>query len=140
MFKLFFLLFLLVPVVEIIVLIKISTIISLFYTLILIVGTAILGAKLLHNQGLVTLSKFKTNMKQGKLPAIEIIEGILLLIAGAFLLTPGFLTDISGFIVLISPARQKIAEYFLSHHLKIQEKKMASGIIIEGKIQKESQD
>ena len=134
MFKLLFILFLIVPLIEISILIQIGKVIGAGYTISLVIGTAVLGAALLREQGLSTLAKVQSSMDQGILPAIELVEGLILLVAGVMLLTPGFFTDIFGFIILIPFIRKRIAQIllknFLQTHIKVHE--TASGTIIEG--------
>ena len=109
-----FLLFLLVPLVEIYFLIKVGNVIGAVPTIALVVFTALLGAMLLRFQGLATLMRSRQVMAQGQLPALEMLEGVLLVFAGALLLTPGFVTDVIGFIFLVPPFRQAIIRWFLS--------------------------
>ena len=115
MFRLLFLLLLIVPAIEIALFIKVGGIIGVFWTLFTIVLTAALGAVLLRWQGLATLIRVQERLSQGQLPAIEMIEGIILLISGAFLLTPGFFTDALGFAVLVPAIRQLLARWLISH-------------------------
>jgi UPF0716 protein FxsA len=123
LFKILFILFLIVPLVEITILIEIGKVVGAAYTIMLVIGTAVLGAALLRQQGLSTL-----------LPATELIEGLMLLVAGALLLTPGFFTDIFGFLVLIPALRHHIAQTFLINFIqsRINTQKTDSGNIIEG--------
>ena len=109
-----FLLFLLVPLVEIYFLIKVGNLIGAIPTIALVVFTALLGAMLLRFQGLTTLTRSRHVLAQGQLPALEMLEGVLLLFAGALLLTPGFFTDAIGFAFLVPPLRQAVIRWFLS--------------------------
>ena len=109
-----FLLFLLVPLVEIYFLIKVGDVIGAIPTVALVVFTALLGAMLLRFQGFSTLQRTRISLAQGRLPALEMFEGVLLLFAGALLLTPGFVTDAIGFAFLIPPLRKIIIRWFLS--------------------------
>ncbi|MCK5877656.1 MAG: FxsA family protein [Candidatus Marithrix sp.] len=108
-FQFLLLLFITVPVLEIYLLITVGSTIGPLITVLLIIFTAILGTYLLRIQGLATLQKAQTSMGQGQLPAGALIEGIILLISGALLLTPGFVTDAVGFTCLIPPIRRGIA-------------------------------
>jgi UPF0716 protein FxsA len=92
-----------------------------------------LGAALLRQQGVSTLAKVQMSINQGNLPATEMIEGLMLLIAGALLLTPGFFTDVFGFLVLIPALRQRIAQRFLINFFQshIKTHQAASGNIID---------
>ncbi len=118
MFKILFILFLTIPLIEIMLLIEIGRVVGAVYTIALVIGTAALGAALLRNQGLATLAKVQLNMDQGNLPATELIEGLMLLIAGALLLTPGFFTDVFGFLVLIPALRRHIAQTCLANFMQ----------------------
>lgn len=120
MFRLLFILFLTIPLIEIAILIEIGKVVGAAYTIVLVVGTAVLGAALLREQGLSTLAKVQSNMQQGHLPATEMIEGLMLLISGALLLTPGFFTDVFGFLVLIPPLRRRVAQTFLANFIQTQ--------------------
>ena len=113
MFRLLFLLFLIIPVIEIYLLIQVGSMIGALNTVGLVVGTAILGAYLLKRQGLSTLARVQDTMARGEIPAIEMMEGIILLITGALLLTPGFFTDILGFLGLIPMIRRNFIIWLL---------------------------
>ncbi len=99
LFKILFLLFIFVPLIEIYLLIEIGAHIGAMPTIALIIFTAVLGVFLLRLQGLMTLAKVRHSMDQGELPAAALLEGLMLLIAAALLLTPGFFTvlkDLAG--------------------------------------------
>ena len=136
MFRILLILFLTVPLVEIAILIKIGKVIGAGYTIALVIGTAILGAALLRTQGISTLAKVQTNINRGQLPAIELIEGLILLISGVLLLTPGFFTDMLGFLALVPILRQRLAQTFLvnfiQNRINIKQTNTRTGNIIEG--------
>ena len=113
MFRILFVLFITIPIIEIYLLIQVGEQIGALPTVALVVLTAVLGVWLLRWQGLATLAQVQQSMAQGQLPAIPLIEGMFLLVAGALLLTPGFFTDAVGFILLIPPFRQAIARAML---------------------------
>ena len=94
-----------VPVIEIAVFIEIGGRIGVWSTVGLIVLTAVIGTALLRHQGLSTLARARTSLDQGKLPVRELLDGVCLLIAGALLLTPGFVTDAVGALLLVPPLR-----------------------------------
>ena len=106
--KILFLIFLLVPIIEIYFLIEIGEVIGAIPTVFLVVFTAVLGAQLLRFQGLSTLQRVQASMARGEMPAVELLEGVVMLVGGALLLTPGFFTDALGFICLIPPLRRKM--------------------------------
>ncbi len=99
-------LFIAMPIAEIAVLISVGGEIGLGSTLLLVIATAVLGAWLVRNQGFQTMQKLRTEMEQGRLPAMELAEGFAILVAGVLLLTPGFITDIIGFLCLTPPLRR----------------------------------
>lgn len=105
MFPVFALIFFLVPLIEIYILIQVGQVIGAGWTVLLVVLTAVIGVRLLRSQGLSTLSRAQRKMDGGEMPAQELMEGIALIIAGAFLLTPGFFTDAAGFLLLFPPSR-----------------------------------
>jgi UPF0716 protein FxsA len=109
-----FLLFLLVPMVEIYFLIKVGNAIGAISTIALVVFTALLGAMLLRFQGWMTLQRARASMEQGQLPASEMMEGVLLVFSGALLLTPGFVTDAIGFLLLVPPLRRALIQGVVS--------------------------
>lgn len=102
------LLFLVVPLVEIYVLIEVGQVIGALPTIGLCVLTAVLGGGLLRHQGLRTMLRAQENIARGQVPAIEMLEGIALAVGGALLLTPGFLTDVVGFLCLIPWTRRML--------------------------------
>jgi UPF0716 protein FxsA len=107
------LLFLVVPLVEIYLLIQAGGVIGALPTVGLVVLTAVVGAWLLRLQGLATLRRAKASLADGVLPETALVEGVLLLLAGALLLTPGFVTDALGFLLLVPPLRVAVSEYVL---------------------------
>ena len=109
-FPIFFVLFLVIPIIEIYFLIKVGEMIGAFPTIILVVLTAVIGAGLLRQQGLSTLARFQQNLSTGKIPAQEMVEGIMLAVGGALLMTPGFVTDTMGFLCLLPFSRKFIAK------------------------------
>lgn len=115
---LLFLVFLLVPLIEIGLFIEIGGYIGTIATVSLIVFTAVLGALLVQAQGLSTLARIRSQMERGMLPAVEMFEGAFLLVAGALLLTPGFFTDTIGFLLLLTPLRRAMIVKFLKGRIQ----------------------
>lgn len=105
---LLFLILLLVPVVEIYVLISVGSVIGAIPTIALVVCTALLGVMLLRFQGWTTLQRARLSMARGQVPAMEMMSGVVLLIAGILLLTPGFITDALGFLLLVPAVREAL--------------------------------
>lgn len=116
-FPIFAFLFLVVPVVEIYFLIEVGSVIGAPLTILLVVATAVIGAFLLRQQGMSTLARFQTSMASGSLPAKEMMEGVLLLLGGALLMTPGFFTDTIGFLCLIPITRQLMVNQIIKRSL-----------------------
>lgn len=112
-------LFILVPLVEIYILIEVGGLIGAVPTVSLVVFTAVLGALLLRHQGFVTLQRVQATLGRGELPAQEMLEGVALVIGGALLLTPGFVTDFFGFLCLIPPVRQWVIRRWLLRHVMV---------------------
>jgi UPF0716 protein FxsA len=113
-----FLIFIIVPVVEMYLLIKVGAVIGGLYTIGLVLLTALIGVSLLKRQGLSTFMTAQQKMQTGQMPVAEIAEGLMLAVAGALLLTPGFVTDAVGFILLTPMLRQHIAKQVLKSWLK----------------------
>jgi UPF0716 protein FxsA len=111
--KILFLLFIIMPIVEMTVLIKVGSVIGAPSTIGLVLLTAIIGASLLKRQGLSTLMRANQKMNAGELPAKEVAEGFLLAVGGALLLTPGFVTDAIGFSLLMPGIRGLMIEQLM---------------------------
>ena len=105
------LLFIAVPVVELVLLIEIGQRIGTLATIGLIMGTGIVGASLARQQGISTLARLRKDLDDGRLPAEPIVDGVLILIAAAVLITPGVLTDLVGFLCLVPACRQVLKRY-----------------------------
>ncbi len=108
MFFKLFLIFTLIPVIELALLIKVGTIIGTFNTVVLVIATALIGAFLVRMEGLNVIYRFQRNVLQGVFPGEEIFDGALILVAGAVLITPGLITDVLGFLLVFPPTRRVI--------------------------------
>jgi len=108
MFFRLFLIFAIVPVVELALLIKVGTLIGTLNTVVLVIGTAMVGSYLVRMEGLSVFYRFQQNMQEGVFPAEEILDGAMILVAGALLVTPGVLTDIVGFSLVFPISRMAI--------------------------------
>ncbi len=117
-FPLFLMLFIAFPIAEIALLIVVGEKIGLVLTLGIVIGTAVIGTTLLRAQGFGVLSRVNKSMNDGEMPLVPVMEGMFLLIAGAFLLTPGLITDAIGFILLVPPFRIAIARWIMGHMLR----------------------
>ncbi len=103
-----FLLFTLVPIAELAILIQIGGLIGLGPTLGLVIGTGAAGAWLARREGLRSWRAVQSELAQGRLPAEELVHGLLVLLAGVVLLTPGVLTDLLGLALLVRPLRRRL--------------------------------
>lgn len=103
-----FLAFLVLPIIEMYVLIRVGQWIGAVPTIAMVALTAVIGVALLRRQGLSTLLRGQRRLDAGELPAEEMLEGLVLAVGGALLLTPGFVTDAFGFACLVPPARRRI--------------------------------
>jgi UPF0716 protein FxsA len=111
-----FIAFVVVPIAEIALLISFGTAFGFWPTFALVVATAFLGSWLVSLQGRATLNQVRTQASSGKLPGAAIAHGAMILIAGAFLLTPGLMTDAVGFILLIPVVREAIRKWLINRY------------------------
>lgn len=100
--------FVLVPLLELALLIQVGRWIGLLPTVGLVFTTGVLGAALARREGLRTLSAFQRELSVGRLPGGALMDGLAILLGGAFLLTPGILTDLLGFLLLVPVSRRVI--------------------------------
>jgi len=117
MFLRLLILFISVPIIELFLLIEVGKKISWELTVLIIFITAIIGARLTKIQGSQTIRNVQSALRMGKIPHREVLDGLMILVAGAILLTPGFLTDFVGFCLLIPKLRSYLRE-FLKNFLK----------------------
>ncbi|MEQ8402365.1 MAG: FxsA family protein [Roseitalea porphyridii] len=99
---------LVIPLLEIAAFVVIGGQIGVFPTLALVVVTAIIGSILLRVQGFGLINRIQNEMNAGRVPARELVHGVMLLIAGVLLLTPGFVTDTAGFLLFVPPLRDAV--------------------------------
>ena len=105
MFFKLFLAFTLVPFIEIYLLIKIGAQVGAFNTILIVILTGLLGASLARLEGIKTMTKVRESLNRGELPAEEMLDAMLIFVAGVVLLTPGFITDLTGLALLVPQAR-----------------------------------
>jgi UPF0716 protein FxsA len=105
------LLFVVTPLVELAILVYLGSLIGVLNTILIVVATGIVGAFLAKNQGLATFSRIRSSIERGILPAEELLHGVLILVAGLLLLTPGLITDLAGFVMLIPQTRKAAANW-----------------------------
>jgi UPF0716 protein FxsA len=105
------LLFIVVPIAEIYVIIQVGQAIGALWTVLLLIADALIGARLLRWQGGRAWLNFQNALAAGRVPHREIMDGVLVVLGGAFLLTPGFLTDILGLVLLLPPSRAVVRRF-----------------------------
>lgn len=120
MFQLLFVLFIIIPIIEITVIMQVGALLGIWPTVAIVILSAWIGAKYVRQQGIATLQSVQGKMAQGEMPSGEIVTGLMLLVAGVLLVTPGFVTDILGLSLLIPSVRSAIAEY-VQKHLKVKQ-------------------
>lgn len=109
-----FILFVVLPIAEIMVLINVSTGIGTLNTFLIVIITAFFGAYFVRQQGFALFQQLQTKLSSGQAPSTEMAEGILLLIAGVLLITPGFITDGFGFLFTLPFSRAPIARFIMT--------------------------
>ena len=106
-----FILFIVMPFVEIALLIKLGHLLGFWRTIGIVVMTAIVGAYVLQAQGMATMQRVSQSMSSGEPPIKPVVDGFFMVISGAFLLTPGIVTDAIGLLLLVPPMRHAIARW-----------------------------
>lgn len=112
--RILFILFVLIPLVEIYLLIQVGSRIGVMATIATVVATAILGAALVRHEGLRTFTALQERLAHQELPGRELADGAMLLLAGALLVTPGFFTDGVGFLLALPWSRAMLRERLLA--------------------------
>ena len=115
MFFRLLLLFTLVPLIELALLVKLGQMTSVAMTIGIVILTGIIGAYLARREGIKAWRRLEKSIREGVSPADELIDALLILIAGAVLITPGLLTDLFGFGLLISPMRRWVRNKLSRH-------------------------
>lgn len=105
MFPLLLVLFVIVPIVEIFVIVQVGAAIGVWWTIGLLIADSVLGAMLMRSQGRAAWRRFNAAIAEARVPAREVLDGVLVIFGGALLLTPGFVTDIFGAALLLPPTR-----------------------------------
>jgi UPF0716 protein FxsA len=100
-----FLLFIVLPLAELYVIIQVGSAIGIGWTLALLLADSVLGTALLRSQGRSVWRRFNAALSEGRMPHREVIDGALVILGGAFLITPGFITDAFGVLLLLPPTR-----------------------------------
>src|SRR3954470_17929857 len=107
------LIFIVVPIAELYVILKVGDLIGIIPTLLLLVGDSLLGSWLLKSQGRTVWRRFQETMQAGRVPHREVFDGVLVICGGAFLITPGFLTDVVGVFLLLPPTRAVLRRWLI---------------------------
>lgn len=105
MFAVLALLFLVVPFVELFLLIQVGQAVGALPTILALVVVSVVGAWLVKREGMGVLRRAREQVQSGRVPGSELVDGVLILFAGALLVTPGFLTDVLGILLLVPPVR-----------------------------------
>ncbi len=105
------LLFVVVPLLELILLVQVGQVVGLPATILLVLATGLAGAALARREGLRTLTALQGELARGALPGQSLLDGLAVLVGGAFLLTPGILTDVAGFLLLLPPSRRWVQRW-----------------------------
>jgi len=113
-----FLAFTIIPIIEIYLLIEIGSMFGALTAVALVILTGFLGAFLARMQGLQTLYRIQESLREGRMPSGELLDALLIGIAGLVLLTPGFLTDSAGFLLLI-PATRNVIKNWLQRQIEL---------------------
>ena len=113
MFPLLFVLFILVPIAELYVIIQVGQEIGALWTIALLIADSILGAMLLRSQSRAAWRRFNEQLAAGRMPGKEIADGAMIIFGGALLITPGFLSDILGILLLLPPTRAVLRGWIL---------------------------
>ncbi len=116
--SLLLLLFIAVPLVEVAAFVQVGGLIGLWPTLALVVLTAILGSLCIRWQGFRLVARVRAQLQAGEVPVFEVVSGVCLVIAGVLLLTPGFVTDALGFLLLLPAVRRLLFDRFLAERLR----------------------
>ena len=113
MFARLVLLFVITPLVELALLVYLGTIIGVWYTILIVVITGIIGAYLARSQGMAAIYRIRSSVERGEIPSNELFDGALILVGGLLLLTPGIVTDTLGFMLLIPQTRRVMRVWLL---------------------------
>ncbi len=103
-----FVVFLIVPIVELAVIIQVGQVIGTWNTIAVLLLVSFGGAWLVKREGVTVVRRFRLQMEAGHVPGRELADGVLILFAGALLLTPGFVTDVFGLLLLLPPVRSAV--------------------------------
>ena len=129
-----FLIFIVLPIVELWLLIRVGAVIGATLTVAQVLATAVLGVAVINRQGLSTLTRVRARLARGEAPATEVTEGMVQALAGLLLVMPGLLTDAAGLLGLIPPLRRWLARRLLASSRVV---RRGGGNLIEGDYERE---
>lgn len=109
--------FILIPLIELMLLMKMAEMTSILHTFMLVIVTGVIGTYLARREGMMALNRFQLAMSEGRMPSREIQDGLMIVFAAALLLTPGLLTDFVGFALLIPAGRELIRRTVLKRYI-----------------------
>ncbi len=119
------------PLLEVAVFIQVGGVIGVWPTIAATIATALAGSLLLRAQGLAVLMRARTQMDQGQLPAREMFEGVCLVLAGALLLVPGFVTDVIGLLLFVPPLREML-RLMIARHIAAKAARGEARVFVDG--------
>ncbi len=111
MFGMLLILFIAVPVFELWLIFRLAALTSWPFTLLVVIGTGILGTAMAKSQGFYIWKRIRESLGRGEIPGNDMIDGVLLLVGGILLITPGIMTDAVGLLMLLPPIRTLVREY-----------------------------
>ena len=129
MLPLLVVLFIAVPIVELAVIIQVGQWIGLGWTVVLLIADSVLGSLLMRHQGRAAWRRFNAAVAEGRVPARETIDGVLVIFGGALLLTPGFITDIFGLLCLLPPTRAVLRRVLVARFAQRMTRGMTTGTV-----------
>jgi UPF0716 protein FxsA len=106
-------LFVVVPILEIYVIIQVGQAIGAWWTIALLIADSVIGSMLMRSQGRAAWRRFQLALAEGRMPAREVVDGVLVIFGGAFLLTPGFCSDVIGALLLLPPTRAVVRRFLV---------------------------
>ena len=107
-----------VPLLELFVIVQVAGGLGVGQTILLLLVVSVVGAWMVRRSGLGVLNQIRTRLAQGELPGKELVDGVLILVAGALMLTPGFLTDAVGLLLLFPPTRMAVRSVLMRRYSK----------------------
>jgi UPF0716 protein FxsA len=122
MFPLLLLLFIIVPIAELYVIIQVGQAIGAGWTILILLADSVLGSLLMRSQGRAAWRRFNRALAEGRAPAREVLDGVLVIFGGALLLTPGFITDVFGILFLLPPTRavvRRLVQRSVAHRVAV---------------------